>query len=80
MNNKYALAARISAQMVVEIMQDRHNWSQNEALSTLSKCRLFETLSDYRTKLWMDNPHDIADLFDKELAGEELTLKDFLGY
>jgi hypothetical protein len=77
MNEKYAMAARITTQMVCQIMQERHGWTQNQTLSALSKCKLYETLSNYRTKLWMDNPYDIADLFDKELAGEELTLADF---
>jgi hypothetical protein len=74
---KYDLAARLTIQMVLEILEKRHGWNTNEALSRISKCPLYETLSDSTTKLWMDNSHDIADLFDKSLRGKEPDLRDF---
>jgi hypothetical protein len=74
---KYDLAAQLTIQMVLEILENRHRWNTNAALSRISKYPLYETLSDSTTKLWMDNPHDIADLFDKILAGKELEPSDF---
>jgi hypothetical protein len=76
-SDKYALAARMTVNMVVEVLAARHAWSANEALSHLSKTRLYEALEDLQTKLWMDNPLDIADLFDKEYTGQPLTANDF---
>jgi hypothetical protein len=48
----------------------RYGWSLNEALSELSKTRVYELLADSDTGLWTDNPSDIADIFDFEHAGE----------
>jgi hypothetical protein len=77
MNQKYAMAASLTIQMVLEIMEKRHGWTANHTISQLSKCALYGRMSDYRTKWWMDNPNDIADLFDKELRGESLSPADF---
>jgi hypothetical protein len=77
MKKKYDMAAQLTIQMVLEIMGRRHGWSINEALSKISKYPLYETLSDSATKLWMDNPHDTADLFEKCLQGKEPELRDF---
>jgi hypothetical protein len=77
MKRKYDMAARLTAQMVVEIMAERHGWTANQTLSSLSKCPLYESLCDSATEWWKDNPHDLADLFDKELSGQELEAADF---
>jgi hypothetical protein len=77
MKRKYDMAAKLTIQMVLEIMQKRHGWDTNQTLSRISKCPLYETLSDSSTKLWMDNPHDIADMFDKVLSGKKLEPQDF---
>jgi hypothetical protein len=76
-NKKYILAARLTILMVLEIMEKRHGWSANETISKLSKCTLYQRLSNYSTKFWMDNPHDLADLFEKELKGEPLVPEDY---
>jgi hypothetical protein len=34
-------------------------------------------LGNVSTKLWMDNPLDLADMFERELRGEKLTIADF---
>ncbi|GHU59978.1 hypothetical protein FACS189444_6320 [Spirochaetia bacterium] len=77
MKRKYDMAAKLTIQMVLEIMANRHSWTINQSLSYCSKLRLYETLSDSTTTFWMDNPHDIADLLDKELSGQKLEPADF---
>jgi hypothetical protein len=77
-DSRYKMAAKLVVNMVVEIVASRHSWNLNEAMSRFSKSHVYELLADTKTKLWMDNPSDIADLFDKEYAGEQLTVKDFI--
>jgi hypothetical protein len=77
MSSKYEMTAQLTANMVVEVLAERHAWSLNETLSKMSKTGLFERLLDPDTKLWMDNPLDIADLFDKLFEGRQLTLADY---
>jgi hypothetical protein len=72
MNEKYELAARLTVNMVTEILSKRHGWLLNEALSRLSKTRVYDLLADYKTELWIDNPSDIADMFDLEYEGKKL--------
>jgi len=74
----HEIGAKITIQTVIEIMSARHGWTINETISRLSKLPLYEKLCDLETSLWVDNPNDIADLFDKELNGEVLTLSDFI--
>jgi hypothetical protein len=74
----HEIGAKITIQTVIEIMSTRHGWTINETISRLSKLSLYEKLCDPETSLWVDNPNDIADLFDKELNGEVLTLSDFI--
>lgn len=77
MKKKYELAARMTIQMVLRIIEKRKGWTENEAVSRLSKCPLYARLGNVSTKLWMDNPIDLADMFERELRGEQLTLADF---
>jgi hypothetical protein len=72
MNEKYELAARLTANMVMESLAKRHDWSHNETLSRMSKANLYVLLTDSDTGLWMDNPSDIADMFDLEFQGKPL--------
>jgi hypothetical protein len=77
MSDKFDLAARLTVQFVADVLSERHSWSLNDTLSKMAKTELYERLMDSSTKLWMDNPHDLADLFDKLFRGESLSLKDF---
>jgi hypothetical protein len=77
MNAKYDMAARLTVNMVVEELMRRHSWGANETLSKMSKTSLYERLVDSGTGLWKDNPLDLADLFDRLFAGEQLTFADF---
>jgi len=54
---------------VAEILAHRHGLALNEAISSFSKSKIFETLIDSETELWMDNPSDIADMYDMETSG-----------
>ncbi|MDR1712828.1 MAG: hypothetical protein LBR39_01545 [Coriobacteriales bacterium] len=75
--DKYDAAARITVNMVAEELSVRHGWSLNEALSRMTKADLYPSLTSSSTKLWMENPLDLADLFDKEFVGDELTIANF---
>jgi hypothetical protein len=75
--SKYETAARITVNLVAEELSLRHGWSMNDVLSRMTKTGLYARIAESDTKLWMDNPLDLADLFDKELAGERLTISDF---
>jgi len=66
MNSKCDLMARFTANMVAEILSKRHGIELNEAISRLSKSKTYERLLLSETELWLDNPHDIADMFDME--------------
>jgi hypothetical protein len=77
MNIKYDMAAKLTIQMVLEIMQKRHGWDMNQTISQCSKLQLYELLSDSDTEWWVDNPNDIADLFEKELNGQKLDPLDY---
>ena len=70
MNSKYDLMARFTANTVVEILAKRHGLELNEALSRFSKSGIYERLLASETELWMDNPNDIADLYDMESSGK----------
>ena len=72
MSEKYDLMARFTANMVAEILAQRHDWPLNEAISHFSKSKVYETLIQSETELWIDNPSDIADLFDTESNGEAI--------
>ena len=56
MSGKNDLAARLTVNIVAEIIAKRHDLSLNEALSRFSKTRMYETLINSDTELWMDNP------------------------
>ena len=70
MKDKFDLMARLTAHSVAEILAGRHGWSLNEAISRFSKSILYEILIQSETELWMDNPADIADMFDMETSDE----------
>ena len=72
MSGKYDLMARFTANMVAEIIAHRHGWVLNDAISRLTKSKTYDTLIRSETELWMDNPSDIADMFDMETAGIEI--------
>jgi hypothetical protein len=77
MSERIEMAVKLVVNMVAEILASRHTWNLNETLSNMTKTELYQTLADSRTELWMDNPHDIADLFDLEFAGKRLSLDAF---
>ena len=66
---QYDLMARFTANMVAEIIAKRHNIDLNEAISRFSKSSIYERLLLSETELWLDNPSDIADMFDMENSG-----------
>ena len=70
MSGKYDLMARFTANMVAEIVAQRHGWALNEAISRFSKSKVYDTLIRSETELWMDNPSDIADMYDMENEGK----------
>ena len=70
MSGKYDLMARFTANMVAEIIAKRHGLELNEAISRFSKSVIYERLILSETELWMDNPNDIADMYDMECSGE----------
>jgi hypothetical protein len=77
MVEKYDMAAKLVANMVAEELAIRRTWSINEALSRMAKTDLYERLMDSETTLWMDNPLDIADLFEKVFDEEQLDAADY---
>jgi len=70
MSDKYDLMAKFTANMVAEILSKRHGLELNEAISRFSKSSIYERLILSETELWMDNPNDIADMYDMESRGE----------
>jgi len=72
MSGKYDLMAKFTANMVAEILAKRHGLELNEAISRFSKSGIYERLILSETELWMDNPNDIADMYDMESCGEEI--------
>ena len=74
MNSKYDLMAQYTANTVTEILAKRHGLELNEAISRFSKSSIYEKLISSETELWMDNPGDIADMYDMEDAGKEVDL------
>ena len=70
MNEKYDLMARFTANTVAEIIAKRHGIELNEAISRFSKTSIYERLLLSETELWMDNPNDIADMYDMEISGK----------
>jgi hypothetical protein len=77
LSDKYALAARLTVNLVAESLMRRHAWDMNTALSKLSKTALYERLIDHRTQLWTENPSDLATMVDLELDGKEVPAKMF---
>jgi hypothetical protein len=77
MTEKYDMAAKLVANMVAEEIAARRVWSINDALSHMAKTELYERLMNSDTALWMDNPLDIADLFEKVLDGKQLDATDY---
>jgi hypothetical protein len=71
-NSKYEMAAKMTAKMVAEELAERNEWTFNEAISKLAKTSIYERMLDTTTKLWMDNPRDIAEMVMYELRGEEI--------
>jgi hypothetical protein len=69
---KYELAAKITAKMVAEELTEVNAWTINDALSKLTKTMIYERILDINTKLWMDNPRDITKMVMFELQGEEV--------
>jgi hypothetical protein len=76
-SNKYALAARLTVNLVAESLMHRHAWDMNTALSKLSKTEIYERLIDHRTQLWTENPSDLATMVDLELDGKEVPAEMF---
>jgi len=72
MSEKYDMTARLTINMVTEIIAKRHGLSLNDAISRFSKTNIYMILSDSKTELWMDNPSDIADMYDMEIQGIEI--------
>jgi len=72
MSDKYDMAARLTANLVAEIIAKRHDVSLNEAISRFSKTKIYATLLESETELWIDNPSDIADMYDMESDGKEI--------
>ena len=72
MSSKYDLMAQFTANTVAEILAKRHNLELNAAISLFSKSSIYEKLIRSETELWMDNPNDIADMFDLENSGQEI--------
>jgi len=75
MNDRYVLAARLTAGMVVDVLSRRHGWPTNDALSRLAKTKVYEQLVNPDTSLWLDNPNDIADMADCEMTGQAIPLE-----
>jgi len=67
MSGKYDLMAQFTANMVAEILARRHGWELNTAISLFSKSDTYDTLIRSETGLWIDNPSDIADMYDMEI-------------
>ena len=72
MNDKYDLMVQFAANNVAEVIAHRHGLPLNEAISRFSKSSIYETLICSETELWMDNPSDIADMYDMEARGEKV--------
>jgi|GEM_PF-6715512 len=70
MSGKYDLMALFTVNMVAEILAKRHGIELNEAISRFSKSSIYERLILSETELWMDNPGDIADMYDMEIGGK----------
>ncbi|MDR0825312.1 MAG: hypothetical protein LBN74_09480 [Prevotella sp.] len=69
---KYELVAKMTAKLVAEELADKNLWTLNEAISKLTKTSIYERVLDIDTKLWMDNPRDIAEMVMCELRGEKI--------
>jgi len=72
MSEKFDLMARFTANAVTEIIAHRYAMPLNKAISLFSKSRVFELLINSKTELWIDNPSDIADMFDMETNGDPI--------
>jgi len=72
MSEKFDLMARFTAHAVAEIIAHRYKIPLNEAISLFTKSKVFELLINSETELWIDNPSDIADMFDMETNGDSI--------
>ena len=58
------------AAQTIEILADRHGWSDEQAISMFMNSRVYDKLQDEETKVWHLSSSHLADMFEDEMRGE----------